>query len=106
MSIVYRYYYGTKTGGLKAAAANKKRYGKNFYREMGRVGGSLGHTGGFFANKMLARGAGAKGGRNSFKGYKLTEHLPNGDILYKRKATGGIYIKKNRTNYLQPYEED
>ena len=30
---------GTKAGGLKAAATNKKRFGKNWYAEIGRKGG-------------------------------------------------------------------
>lgn len=58
----------TRAGGLKAAATNIKKYGKNFYRENGRKGGQNGHTGGFAANPELARVAGAKGGRISRRG--------------------------------------
>lgn len=53
---------GTKNGGLKAAATNRKRYGKNFYKNIGAKGGRLGTTGGFAANPALAKIAGAKGG--------------------------------------------
>lgn len=56
---------GTKEGGLKAAATNKKKYGKDFYIKLGAAGGKAGHTGGFYANRELARIAGAKGGRIS-----------------------------------------
>lgn len=56
---------GTKIGGLKARDANLKRYGKDFYKRIGRIGGQNGHTGGFAANPALARIAGAKGGRMS-----------------------------------------
>ena len=56
---------GTKNGGLKAAATNRKRYGKNFYKHIGAKGGRLGTTGGFAANPALAKVAGAKGGRIS-----------------------------------------
>jgi len=59
---------GTRAGGLKAAATNIKKYGKDFYRENGRKGGQNGHTGGFAANPALARIAGAKGGRISRRG--------------------------------------
>lgn len=59
---------GTKAGGLKAAATNRKKYGLEFYREIGRKGGRLGHTGGFAANRTLARLAGAKGGKISKRG--------------------------------------
>ncbi|HKU18332.1 MAG TPA: hypothetical protein VJP80_03575 [Candidatus Saccharimonadales bacterium] len=56
---------GTKAGGLKAAATNKAKYGGEFYAKIGAKGGKLGRTGGFFANRELARAAGQKGGRIS-----------------------------------------
>lgn len=56
---------GTKAGGAKAAFTNKKKYGKDFYARIGAMGGKMGHTGGFYANRELARIAGAKGGRIS-----------------------------------------
>ncbi len=56
---------GTKAGGKAAAATNKTKYGKDFYAKIGAKGGSKGTTGGFFANRDLARVAGAKGGRIS-----------------------------------------
>lgn len=59
---------GSRAGGIKAAEANKKRYGKDFYRNIGRIGGRNGHTGGFAANPELARKAGAIGGKISKRG--------------------------------------
>ena len=59
---------GTKAGGLKAAATNKAKYGKEFYANIGRKGGQNGHTGGIAANPALAKIAGAKGGRISRRG--------------------------------------
>jgi len=59
---------GTKAGGLKAAASNKARYGANFYVIIGGMGGRAGHTGGFYANRDLARVAGRKGGLKSRRG--------------------------------------
>ena len=56
---------GTKEGARKAAATNKARHGSDFYAKIGQKGGKLGRTGGFFANRDLARQAGAKGGRIS-----------------------------------------
>jgi uncharacterized protein len=53
---------GTKAGGLKAAQKNLERHGKDFYARIGAVGGKKGHTGGFAANRELAREAGRKGG--------------------------------------------
>ncbi|HEX9679774.1 MAG TPA: KGG domain-containing protein [Candidatus Saccharimonadales bacterium] len=56
---------GTKKGGQKAALTNRKRYGADFYAAIGRKGGKNGRTGGFYANRELAREAGRKGGRIS-----------------------------------------
>ncbi|HSW85151.1 MAG TPA: hypothetical protein VLF79_00855 [Candidatus Saccharimonadales bacterium] len=56
---------GTKAGGQAAAATNKQKYGADFYAKIGAKGGKLGKTGGFFANRELAREAGRRGGRIS-----------------------------------------
>ena len=56
---------GTREGGAKAAATNKQKYGSEFYAKIGAKGGKKGKTGGFFANRELARIAGAKGGKIS-----------------------------------------
>jgi uncharacterized protein len=56
---------GTQTGGKAAAATNKTKYGKDFYARIGAMGGKNGHTGGFYANRELAREAGRAGGRIS-----------------------------------------
>jgi hypothetical protein len=55
---------GTITGGKKAAARNLAK-DPDFYRKIGAEGGRLGTTGGFAANRELARIAGAKGGQIS-----------------------------------------
>jgi uncharacterized protein len=59
---------GTKDGGRKAAATNKNKYGSEFYAKIGAMGGRKGTTGGFYANRELARVAGARGGRISRRG--------------------------------------
>lgn len=66
---------GTKEGGKKAAATNKARYGKDWYANIGRKGGSNGHTGGFAANPELAKEAGRKGGTISRRGSAKYPHL-------------------------------
>ena len=64
---------GTKEGAKKASQTNKELYGEDFYKRIGAVGGRLGKTGGFYANRELARTAGAKGGRISRRG-KVKAH--------------------------------
>ena len=63
---------GTKAGGQKAAATNKALHGSDFYAKIGAIGGKKDRTGGFAANPALARIAGAKGGRISRRGKKIT----------------------------------
>lgn len=62
---------GTKDGGRAAAETNKKKYGPDFYAKIGAKGGKKGRTGGFFANRDLAREAGRKGGRISRRTKKI-----------------------------------
>lgn len=65
---------GTKIGGKRAAITNKKKYGEDFYRDIGAKGGKRGKTGGFASNlkgadgltgRERARLAGTKGGQIS-----------------------------------------
>ncbi len=56
---------GTTEGGKLAAATNKAKFGDDFYKRIGAMGGKKGRTGGFYQNRELARIAGAKGGRIS-----------------------------------------
>lgn len=61
---------GTRIGGKKAAQTNLSKYGEDYYKTIGFRGGKVGRTGGFYANRELARIAGAKGGRISRRGKK------------------------------------
>lgn len=64
---------GTRDGGKAAAKTNKEKYGADFYAKIGAKGGEKGRTGGFFANRDLAREAGRKGGRISRRTKKAAE---------------------------------
>ena len=59
---------GTVKGGKRAAQTNISKYGNDFYARIGAMGGRQGHTGGFYANRDLARKAGRKGGLVSRRG--------------------------------------
>lgn len=62
---------GNLTGGRKASETNRRRYGEDFYKRIGAIGGRNGHTGGFTSNPALARVAGGKGGKRSKSGLKF-----------------------------------
>ena len=62
---------GSKLGGQRAAQTNKSKYGDDFYAKIGALGGKKGKTGGFYANRELAREAGRKGGLKSRRGKKV-----------------------------------
>lgn len=81
---------GSVAGGLKASVSNKSKYGEDFYRKIGAIGGKKGTTGGFYANRELASEAGRKGGTISKRGpakrYKskpdrAEELLLDGDLV-------------------------
>lgn len=58
---------GTKAGGIKAHNTNLEKYGIDFYKKIGKKGGSaFRETPRWFAlHPNLAKTAGAKGGKNS-----------------------------------------
>lgn len=56
---------GNAAGGKLTAETNKRKYGADYYARIGRMGGLKGRTGGFYANRELARIAGALGGKKS-----------------------------------------
>lgn len=47
---------GTLEGGRKAAATNLKKYGADYYANIGGKGGKNGKTGGFASEKVDERG--------------------------------------------------
>lgn len=83
---------GTKAGGKKAAKTNKKKYGREFYAQIGRKGGRNGHTGGFAANPELAKIAGAIGGRKSKRGKAKPKVTRDVDGLEPWERVANRYI--------------
>lgn len=68
---------GNKKGGHKAADTIRLRYGRDFYRDIGRRGGMRSRNGGFASTKVgkdgltgsqRAKLAGARGGSKSRRG--------------------------------------
>lgn len=60
---------GTKAGGIKTRQTNILKYGADYYSNIGRIGGKIGRTGGFYNNPEKAREAGRKGGKGRL-GYR------------------------------------
>lgn len=79
------------TGGLKCAKTNKRKYGKDWYRKIGAIGGKNGNTGGFAANPELARIAGAAGGRKSKRGPSITDRARKVKKAKQLSARGATY---------------
>lgn len=75
---------GTKIGGQKAAATNKAKYGKEFYSNIGRKGGSKSHpeTRPFALDPELAKRCGRNGGKKSKRG-----PAKRGGNVYKLRLT-------------------
>lgn len=74
---------GTIAGGLKTKKTVTKRFGKNYYKDIGSVGGQNSRGGGFAqgeAGRERARRAGSVGGSTSKRaGNKLYEY--NGQMM-------------------------
>ena len=62
---------GTSKGGQLAAEKNKQKHGADFYKIIGAKGGKQSTTGGFYADRELARKAGAIGGKISRRSKQL-----------------------------------
>ena len=59
---------GTVEGARKAAATNMALHGDDFYRRIGKKGGTISRGGGFASSHELAVRAGRKGGTISRRG--------------------------------------
>lgn len=75
---------GTLEGGKLAASTNKAKYGADFYKRIGAKGGKKGVTGGFYADRDLAKQAGILGGQISKRGHKLIGYDPAGQPVYEK----------------------
>lgn len=95
---------GNKAGGKAAAATNKAKYGPDFYKRIGARGGRLGTTGGFWADRELARRAGAIGGsRSKRKSLATPEELE--ERKERRRANRRKYYLRNKQKLLD-YHRD
>lgn len=94
---------GTIEGGRKAHKTNCERYGNDFYRNIGRMGGKVSTTGGFASNRELAKTAGAKGGRASSRGRSYEyEWTRNKKKAMKMLKNGASYMDISRKTGI-PY---
>lgn len=61
---------GTKSGGIKAKQTILQKHGEDFFKRIGKKGGSVSCEKGFALNHELARIAGKKGGKVSKRNRK------------------------------------
>ena len=76
---------GNILGGRRAAETNKRKYGEDFFRKIGAIGGKAVGYKGFATNPELAKISGAKGGHNSKRGKdpKRAERVKKAIAMYK-----------------------
>lgn len=98
---------GTLEGGRKARDKNYEQFGKDFYRNIGRKGGSAptNKPKGFATNPELARTAGAKAGEKSRRGLtymgeegarrKYIDKNTGEVVLYQYDMQSQKYIRVN-----------
>lgn len=86
---------GSVAGGIKCAATNKEKYGEDWYRKIGAIGGRKPTTKlkGFAANPELARAVGKIGGLKSKRGVKMD------DDLYQLKQK--LYYARSRRRFYE-----
>lgn len=82
---------GTRIGGIKASQINKKKYGDDFYRRIGSMGGKKSTTGGTYGRPEWASKIGSIGGSRSKRGYKLIKVTDN-QLHYIDKVTNRVVI--------------
>lgn len=75
---------GTRSGGKSAAKTNKRLFGEDFYRIIGREGGRKGRTGGFYYLKATGQTEklseyGREGGRISRRHRRIRIEADDGD---------------------------
>jgi len=88
---------GSVEGGKKAYQTNTEKYGKDFMKKIGALGGEAGNTGGFAGDKARARAMGAIGGRYGRRGYKFIKADSDG-LHYIEKESGNPVVFPNETN--------
>ena len=81
---------GTVTGGAKARETNIRKYGEDYYRNIGSMGGKASGTGGWYKNPEAAAIAGSKGGKISKRGKTKQPSAPTHQSLWQRIIRGVI----------------
>lgn len=92
---------GSREGGLYTRDMLLEKYGPDYYRFIGQIGGRKSRTGGFYGNRALARRAGALGGHRSSRakvgnGKSKTKKQREFDRVHKHLLNIGARAKRER----------
>lgn len=92
---------GTLAGGHKTRQTIIEKYGADYYKILGRLGGKASGTGGFYGNSERARTAGKLGGSlSSRKGVPMT--LEHRKRMSEAQRARWKRIKEDRFLILDP----
>lgn len=80
---------GSRAGGLKSRETHYKKYGKDWYARIGKIGGQNGTTGGFYADRELAARAGSIGGKISKPFTRKTRELKDYKLKFEELKRDG-----------------
>lgn len=95
---------GSIAGGKKAAQTNMSKFGSDFYKRIGALGGKKSKTGGFASSHNLAVVAGRKGGQISKRGWKYdksTGRYHKAGIIQKKEIEP-FFLEQNLDEPLIP----
>ena len=87
---------GNTVGGKRAAITNTRKYGADWYSRIGHIGGTRGHTGGFYGNRELARICGSLGGSIGRRGPHKLSYRQKQEIQRSYKKLLAIHLKAQR----------
>lgn len=79
----------TKDGQRKGVITMRERYGDDYFREIGKIGGTKSRGGGFTGEPERAKAAAKIGGSRSKRGHRFIKETKS-KLVYQRVSDGKI----------------